>query len=169
MVDSFHGPKGKEIHDAFTQQIFIKHIQCPRQCKRQQLRHVDKICHLFCAFKNKNLKQLKESFHHYSDEPQKKCNHLYSRFKVTQVFQDPKFSGECYRLTGSSASVWFDMRCTGRHANLKWRASSQTVPYWPDKRSGSRRQATSSSAQLWITLSKLAPHLWFSVPRVPSK
>lgn len=105
MVDSFHGPKGKEIHDAFTQQIFIKHIQCPRQCKRQQLRHVDKICHLFCAFKNKNLKQLKESFHHYFDEPQKKCNHLYSRFKVTQGFQDPKFSGECYRLTGSSASV----------------------------------------------------------------
>ena len=71
MVDSLHAPKGKEIHDAFTQQIFIKHIRCPRQCKRQQLRHVDKICHLFCTFKNKSLKQLNESCHHYFDKPQK--------------------------------------------------------------------------------------------------
>lgn len=50
-----------------------------------------------------------------------------------------------------------------------WVKSLISAPYWPDKSSGSRRQATSSPSQLWNILSKLAPQLWFSVPRVPSK
>lgn len=86
---------------------------------RQPLWHVYKIIHLFCAFTNNCLKQLNEKCHRYFDKPQKKFNHLYSGINMTQGFQAPKFSRECYKLTGPSLSAWFDMWYSERHANLE--------------------------------------------------
>lgn len=65
------------------------------------------------------LKQLNVKCHHYFDRPQKKFNHLHSRINMTQGFQDPEFSRECYKLTGSSLGARLDMRRRERHVALE--------------------------------------------------
>lgn len=106
MVYASHVLKGKQIHDASPQRILIKHIRCARQWEvRQPSQHVCKIIHVFCAFTNKCLKRLNEKCHPYFDKPQKTFNCLHSRINTTQGFQDPDFSRECSKLTGSPLSL----------------------------------------------------------------
>lgn len=124
----------------------------------------------FYAFTNKYLKQLKEKCHHYFDKPQKKFNHLLLGINMTQGFQDPRFSRERYKLTGSSFSAWCDMSCREkRHVNLEVeepRLRPLHIGWTGTVAQEGRLHLPRVNCEL---LSKLAPRLWFSVPRVPSK
>lgn len=122
MVHFSHVPQGKEIQslllslnrylsDTYYVQGNAKQANPSGVCTRSFI--------FFCAFTNKYLKQLNENCHHYFDKPQKKFNHLLLRINMTQGFQDPKFSKECYKLTGSSFSAWSDMSYRERHVNLE--------------------------------------------------
>lgn len=69
--------------------------------KAGNLCSVSRITHLSRAFLIKCLKQLNEKCHHDFDKPPKKFNRLSSRINTSQGLQDPKFSRECSKLTGS--------------------------------------------------------------------
>lgn len=101
------------------------------------------------------------------EKPQKKRKHLCGRINRTIGFKIQSSSRHCYKLTDSLLAldwIWDTVKDT---QTLEWRVSSPIVPRCPDKHSGSRRRASSSKWQLWITLSKLAPQLWFQYLEYP--
>ena len=168
-VHSPYVPKGQEIHGAFTQQMLVKHtLRAGQGGDRQPFQHAHKIVHLFCAFTNTCLKRFNVKCHRYFDRPQKKFNHLRSRINMTQGFQDPEFSREYSKLTGSSQSS------IGHETQGKTRSPRGEEPHLRPFHIG-RTSAVAQEGRLHLPqvncelLSKLAPQLRFPVARVPSK